>query len=140
MIAYWRLDSDRDGAAGSCANRGHSLPSSTGVTPVFTTCFALDHSRPLAAFAGIWTNWTSVRKMKEGEVNADIFAFLTTEANAEVAPIHAKAMPVILRTDDEIETWLKAPAAEALALQRPLPDGALQIVAKGARQDDAPFG
>ena len=27
--------------------------------------FALDHSRPLAAFAGIWTNWTSVRKVKE---------------------------------------------------------------------------
>jgi len=28
--------------------------------------FALDESRPLACFAGIWTNWTSVRKVKEG--------------------------------------------------------------------------
>ena len=27
--------------------------------------FALDESRPLACFAGIWTNWTSVRKVKE---------------------------------------------------------------------------
>src|SRR5436853_6281424 len=26
--------------------------------------FALDDSRPLAVFAGIWTNWTSVRKVK----------------------------------------------------------------------------
>jgi putative SOS response-associated peptidase YedK len=29
--------------------------------------FALDESRRLACFAGIWTNWTSVRKVKEGE-------------------------------------------------------------------------
>jgi hypothetical protein len=42
--------------------------------------FALDESRPLACFAGIWTNWTSVRKVKEGETTDDIFAFPTTEA------------------------------------------------------------
>ncbi|MFL9824711.1 SOS response-associated peptidase [Rhodoplanes sp. SY1] len=100
--------------------------------------FALDESRPLAAFAGIWTSWTSVRKAKEGEVTCDVFAFLTTDANATVAPIHPKAMPVILRTDDEVETWLRAPAAEALALQRPLPDDALRIVARGERKDEAP--
>src|SRR5271163_2983188 len=29
--------------------------------------FALDESRPLAFFAGIWTRWTSVRKVREGE-------------------------------------------------------------------------
>jgi putative SOS response-associated peptidase YedK len=29
--------------------------------------FALDETRPLACFAGIWTNWTSLRKVKEGE-------------------------------------------------------------------------
>jgi len=29
--------------------------------------FALDESRPIAAFAGIWTNWTSARKVKEGK-------------------------------------------------------------------------
>jgi len=83
---------------------------------------------PLAWFAGIWTTWTSTRKVREGEVSADIFAFLTTEPNAVVAPIHAKAMPVILRTREEVATWLAAPAAEALALQRPLPDEALRLV------------
>lgn len=99
--------------------------------------FALDETRPLAAFAGIWTSWTSVRKKAEGEITCDVFAFLTTDANATVAPIHPKAMPVILRSEDEVETWLSAPAAEALALQRPLPDDALRIVARGERKDEA---
>jgi putative SOS response-associated peptidase YedK len=58
--------------------------------------FALDESRPLACFAGIWTNWTSVRKVQEGQTTNDIFAFLTTEPNAEVGAIHPKAMPSIL--------------------------------------------
>jgi hypothetical protein len=60
--------------------------------------FALNATRPLACFAGIWTTWTSVRKVKEGETINDIFAFLTTEPNAEVGAIHPKAMPVILTT------------------------------------------
>lgn len=46
-------------------------------------------------------------------------------------------MPVILRTDDEVEAWLRASAAEALALQRPLSDDALQIVPRGERKDNA---
>jgi putative SOS response-associated peptidase YedK len=99
------------------------------------TWFAFDVSRPLAFFAGIWTRWKSVRKVKEGETENDIFAFLTTEPNAVVAPIHPKAMPVILTTADEIETWMTAPAKVALELQQPLPDGALRIVARGKKQD-----
>lgn len=100
--------------------------------------FALGEDRPLAAFAGIWTRWTSVRKLKEGEITADLFAFLTTEPNAEVGAVHPKAMPVILTEPDEIEQWLTAPTEDALKLQRPLPDGSLVIVARGEKQDGAP--
>lgn len=99
--------------------------------------FALDDTRPLAFFAGIWTRWTSVRRVAEGEVTCDLFGFLTCPPNAEVAAIHPKAMPVILTEPDEIETWLSAPWAEASALQHPLPDGALRIVARGTKQDPA---
>ena len=76
-----------------------------------------------------------MRKAKEGEVTADVFAFLTTEPNAIVAPIHPKAMPVILTNDEEFDVWLRAPTAEAMALQRPLADGGVTIVAKGEKQD-----
>src|SRR3954447_2968 len=100
--------------------------------------FALDETRPLAFFAGIWTRWASVRKVKEGETTNDLFAFLTTDPNREVGAIHPKAMPVILTTPDEIEQWMTAPAEAALQLQRPLPDATLAIVARGAKQDGAP--
>jgi hypothetical protein len=38
--------------------------------------FALDDC---PRFPRIWTNWTSVRKVKEGETTNDLFGFLTTE-------------------------------------------------------------
>ena len=101
------------------------------------TWFALDESRPLAFFAGLHVpGWTSVRKLKEGEVTVDLFAFLTCEPNAEVGAVHPKAMPVILTRPEEFETWLRAPWEEAAGLQRPLPDGALQVVARGSKQDE----
>ena len=67
----------------------------------------------------------------------ELFGFLTTEANAVVAPIHPKAMPVILTTPAEVDQWLSADCADALVLQRPLPDDALQIVASGEKEDGA---
>lgn len=100
--------------------------------------FARDETRPIAFFAGIWSRWTSVRKLAEGEVTLDLYAFLTTEPNREVGEVHPKAMPVILTEEREFEQWLSAPWAEASRLQRPLPDGALKVVAHGERQDSAP--
>ena len=76
-----------------------------------------------------------MRKVKEGETTNDLYGFLTTEPNKEVGAVHPKAMPVILRTEEEIETWLTAPAEEALKLQEPLPDGSLKVVATGTKKD-----
>jgi putative SOS response-associated peptidase YedK len=78
-----------------------------------------------------------VRKVKEGEITADLYGFLTTEPNAVVGPVHPKAMPVILTTPEEAETWMTAPWTEASALQRPLADDVLRIVATGDRSDAA---
>lgn len=99
--------------------------------------FALSEERPVAFFAGIWKrDHTCVRKIKTGEETCDLYAFMTTEANAEVGAVHDKAMPVILTTPEEWDLWLSgAPWAEVAALQRPLSEGTLKVVARGAKQD-----
>jgi len=95
--------------------------------------FALDDTRPLFAFAGIWRPWTGARKKETREHL--LFSFPTTESNDVVRPIHAKAMPVMLTTPAEFDTWLTAEPDEALKLQRPLPADRLKIVAKAERKD-----
>jgi putative SOS response-associated peptidase YedK len=68
---------------------------------------------------------TGTRGTKASPVEGDhsLFGFLTTDANAVVRPVHAKAMPVILTTAEQMELWMSAPADEALSPQRPHPLG-----------------
>ncbi|MFK0690606.1 SOS response-associated peptidase [Mesorhizobium sp. IMUNJ 23033] len=102
--------------------------------------FALGEECPLFFFAGLWTPWQGVRKVKEGPGEHELYGFLTTKPNALIAPIHEKAMPVILTTPEETETWLSAPWSEARKLQRTAPDDALVIVEKPATQIKFPAG
>ncbi|WP_231493221.1 SOS response-associated peptidase family protein [Paracoccus pantotrophus] len=80
-------------------------------------------------FAGIETRgWRSVRRVKDGETEDDLYAFLTCAPSAEVKATNPDSMPVILTKPAEWEMWMSAPLEMVTALQRPLPDGTLQAV------------
>jgi putative SOS response-associated peptidase YedK len=89
-----------EGEAGRKRERWFSLPAS-----------------PLFAFAGVW------RPTDEGR---RAFAFLTCEPNPLVAPIHPKAMPVLLHPED-YSRWLDAETADACSLAQPFPSQLMKV-------------
>jgi putative SOS response-associated peptidase YedK len=133
---YWRASLKTEFR---CLVPATSFREYTDSQPKVPHWFALDESRPIFFFAGIWRPWTGTRGTKANPVEGEhlLFSFLTCEANEVVKPIHSKAMPVMLTTVPEIETWMTAPSDEALELQRPLPADQMMIVAKGERKDEA---
>lgn len=80
--------------------------------------------RAVACFAGIW---------KPEADHGRVYSILTCEPNPLVAPLHPKAMPVILQPEDH-DRWLAAGFEEALALQSPFPS---QLMALGPDPDHA---
>ncbi len=98
--------------------------------------FAQNPDRPLMAFAGFWTPWKGVKKVRDGEREFELYGFLTTAPNAVVAPIHQKAMPAILTTPEEVDLWLAGEWNEVKHLQRPLPDDMLILVEPPAKSSE----
>lgn len=88
----------------------------------------------IAMFAGIWRPWHGERLVQiDGKVRRtrregdfELFAFLTTDANGIVRPVHEKAMPVVLTEPQEWQKWLSG-GSHSLYLQRPLPNNKLRI-------------
>src|SRR5215207_7823352 len=88
-----------------------------------------------------WTRWLGVENRCVVPFNS-FSEFNKAEGGdiwfaLEARAIHPKAMPVILTTPEEVETWMTAPPDEVLKLQRPLSDGSLKIVARGVKEDPA---
>ncbi len=73
-------------------------------------------NQPIFAFAGIWRDLTDM----------PVFAFLTTEPNEIVRPVHPKAMPMILHTED-YDTWLTADWKDAQKLVAPFPSQLMSV-------------
>lgn len=70
----------------------------------------------VSCFAGIW-RWS------EGKPR---FAFLTCEPNPLVAPLHEKAMPVILAPED-YDRWLDGEADDVCGLATPFPSQLMSL-------------
>lgn len=70
----------------------------------------------LSCFAGIW-RWSEGRPR---------FAFLTCEPNPLVAPLHEKAMPVILQPED-YDRWLDGEADDVCGLAQPFPSQLMAV-------------
>jgi len=71
---------------------------------------------PVGAFAGIW----------RGGDRGNEYAFLTCEPCSLVAPLHPKAMPVILHPED-YETWLAGDYEAACKLAAPFPSQLMEV-------------
>lgn len=81
----------------------------------------------VAFFAGVWRPWKGERLAEQPgkkrrareERDWELYAFLTTDANDLVRPVHEKAMPVILTDPGECRAWLSGGSDSLDRLQRP---------------------
>ncbi|MBO9124939.1 MULTISPECIES: SOS response-associated peptidase [unclassified Rhizobium] len=95
--------------------------------------FGRSENKELMFFAGIHVpQWNSVRKVKDGLTTDDLYAFLTTDPNDVVKPIHGKAMPVLLTTKEQTDLWMNGSWEEAQHLARPAPNDAIMITSREA--------
>ena len=115
------------------------VPFSAFAEPVRDSTWFAVPGEEVAFFAGVCMDWSGERltaqpSQKRRKRETDdwlLYAFLTTEANSVVAPVHPDAMPVVLTAPDECKEWLEG-GSESLRLQRPLDSAMLKTVDPGA--------
>jgi putative SOS response-associated peptidase YedK len=62
--------------------------------------------------------WRIVRKVQDGLTTDVLYGFLTTDPNDLVKPIHEKAMPMLLLSKEETDTWMRGPWPAVCQLTR----------------------
>ena len=104
-----------------------------GRKPATWHWFALagDEPRPMFAFAGLWRRWKGRIKKDGPTVEIDVYSFVTTVPNALTSSINHERSPVLLTSEDDMDTWLSDDHAAVKALIRPQPAERLRIVQEG---------
>ncbi|HIF98067.1 MAG TPA: SOS response-associated peptidase [Myxococcales bacterium] len=121
------------GAAGAGASPGQTelpIQGQTTPKPVKTPHFFRRPTGSPMAIAGLWESWTD---RITGEV-VESCTLLTTEANADVRPVHHR-MPVFLAAADHAR-WLDPNLSDTEPLQSllmPAPPGYLKAIRVGTR-------
>src|ERR1700730_17852677 len=88
--------------------RRHKFPRHTGRTSSSIRSdldFRYTQPAPARQRRCPWSFWTIPRPIPGPHL---VYGFLTTVPNAVVEPIHPKAMPVILTSDEERDVWMRA--------------------------------
>ncbi len=110
------------------------VPFTAFAEPVRNSTWFQTPGAEVPCFAGIWRPWSGERlmatdKARRERVHRDdwhLYAFLTTEPNDLVRPVHERAMPVILIDPAEQAEWL-AGGENSLRHQRTLPNEELAV-------------
>jgi hypothetical protein len=97
----------------AAAGRSTTIPGSicwttSGFTSRTNVSYAANMSRSTRA-----ARCTPTASHRYRTSNYLLYGFLTTEPNGVVAPIHPKAMPVILTTREECDVWMRASRDES---------------------------
>lgn len=110
------------------------VPFTAFAEPVRDSTWFVVPGQEVVFFAGVVQPWRGPRlaeqpgKARRSKEERDwmLFAFLTTDANDVVRPVHEKASPVILADPDQQLEWLAGGEA-SFRLQAPIPNERLAV-------------